>query len=71
MTLTTHEAIRARRAVKHFDPAFVMPAADEALLIDLARQAPTSFNLQNWRAVNVKDKALRQEIRAAAGTRPR
>jgi nitroreductase len=64
--LSTHEAIRARRAVKHFDAAHVMPAAHEALLIDLARQAPTSFNLQNWRAVNVKDKALRAEIRAAA-----
>lgn len=65
-TLPTDEAIRARRAVKHFDPAFVMPAEYRARLIDLARQAPTSFNLQNWRIVNVQDKALRQELRAAA-----
>ncbi len=64
--MDTHDAIRARRAVKHFDPAFVMPAEHEALLIDLARQAPTSFNLQNWRAVNVKDPALRAELKAAA-----
>ncbi len=62
----THDAISARRAVKHYDPSFAMPAADEAKLIDLARQAPTSFNLQNWRIVNVKDTALRREIRAAA-----
>jgi nitroreductase len=62
----THDAIRARRAVKHYDASFAMPAADEAKLLDLARQAPTSFNLQNWRIVNVKDKALRAEIRAAA-----
>lgn len=60
------DAIRSRRAVKHYDAAFVMPAEHEAQLIDLARQAPTSFNLQNWRAVNIKDKALRAEIRAAA-----
>jgi nitroreductase len=64
--MDTQHAIRGRRAVKHFDPTFVMPIADEALLIDLARQAPTSFNLQNWRIVNVKDAALRQEIKAAA-----
>ena len=64
--MQTHDAIRARRAVKHFDAAFIIPAEHEALLIDLARQAPTSFNLQNWRMVNVKDKALRGELRAAA-----
>lgn len=64
--MDTIDAIRGRRAVKHYDAAFVMPAEHEALLIELARQAPTSFNLQNWRAVNVKDKALRKDIRAAA-----
>lgn len=62
----TFDAIAARRAVKHYDAAFEIPAADEARLIELARQAPSSFNLQNWRIVNVKDKALRREIRAAA-----
>jgi nitroreductase len=64
--MDTIDAIRGRRAVKHYDAAFVMPVEHEALLIDLARQAPTSFNLQNWRVANVKDKALRAEIRAAA-----
>jgi nitroreductase len=64
--MDTIDAIRGRRAVKHYDPAFAMPPDHESLLIDLARQAPTSFNIQNWRAVNVKDKALRQELRAAA-----
>jgi nitroreductase len=64
--MDTIDAIRGRRAVKHYDAAFVMPVEHEALLIDLARQAPTSFNLQNWRVANVKDKALRKDIRAAA-----
>ena len=45
---------------------FVMPAQDEAKLLELARLAPTSFNIQNWRFVNVKDKALREEIKKAA-----
>lgn len=62
----TIEAIRARRAVKHFDPDFTMPAEDERALFDLARQSPTSFNIQNWRFMVVKDKEKRGQIRKAA-----
>jgi nitroreductase len=34
--------------------------------MEAAIQSPTSFNIQNWRFVLVRDKSLRQEIRAAA-----
>ena len=64
--METQEAIRTRRAVKHYDPEFVMPAEHEKELFDLVRQAPTSFNLQNWRFVNIKDKDLRAKVREAA-----
>jgi nitroreductase len=64
--MNTLDAILARRAVKHYDPAFVMPTADEAKIFEMAKNSPTSFNIQNWRFVNVKDKALRTEIRKAA-----
>jgi nitroreductase len=64
--MNTTDSIIARRAVKHFDPTFAIPAADEAKLFDLARHSPTSFNIQNWRFVVVKDKALREEMRKAA-----
>ncbi len=64
--MDTAQAIRARRAIKHYDPAFVMPTEHEKEILDLARQSPTSFNIQNWRFVNVKDTAIRQEIRKAA-----
>lgn len=64
--MNTLEAITARRAVKHYDANHTMPEADTAKLFDLARHSPTSFNIQNWRFVNVQDKALRAEIRAAA-----
>lgn len=62
--MNTLEAIRARRAVKHYDPEFTIPEAQIAELKGLIRQAPTSFNIQNWRFVFVNDKALRAEIRA-------
>ena len=62
--MNTLEAIRARRAVKHYDPEFTIPEEQVSELKDLIRQAPTSFNIQNWRFVFVNDKALRAEIRA-------
>ena len=58
------EAIRARRAVKHFDPNHTIKDAEVAELIEAAMQAPTSFNIQHWRFVVIKDRKLRQEIRA-------
>lgn len=65
-TMNVFEAIEARRAVKSYVSDFVMPSADEQKLMEMARHAPTSFNLQNWRFVNVKDKALRADIGKAA-----
>ena len=64
--MDTAQAIRARRAVKHYDPTFVMPVEHEKEILDLARQSPTSFNIQNWRFVNVKDTNLRKSIQEAA-----
>ncbi|MFP4314194.1 MAG: nitroreductase family protein [Alphaproteobacteria bacterium] len=64
--MDTIKAIRARRSIKHYDPEFIIPPEDEKELLDLARQSPTSFNMQNWRFVNVKDKDLRMKIRKAA-----
>jgi nitroreductase len=64
--MQTHDAIRSRRAVKHYDPDHVMPQADLAQLFELAIQAPTAFNIQNWRFVVVTDPEQRQKIRAAA-----
>ncbi|GLR25675.1 nitroreductase family protein [Limnobacter litoralis] len=57
------DAIYQRRAIKGFDSEFVIPAADETKMLEAAIQAPTSFNIQHWRFVVVRDKALRQEMR--------
>jgi nitroreductase len=64
--MDTITAIKSRRAVKQYDPDFAIPAKDEQALLELFRQSPTSFNLQNWRIVNVKDKNLREKIKQAA-----
>lgn len=64
--MDTFTAIEERRAVKHYDPAFEMPEADVERLMDLALLAPTSFNIQNWRFVVVRDAEQKKKLRAAA-----
>lgn len=64
--MDTFDAIAQRRSVKHYDPAHVMPDEDLNKILEAAVQSPTSFNMQNWRFVVVRDPELRQELRAAA-----
>ena len=64
--MTTSETIESRRSVKHFDADHVMPESDLAELIRLTKLAPSSFNMQNYRLVAIRDKARQKEIRAAA-----
>ena len=64
------ETIEARRSVKHYDPDHVMPETDLAELIRLTKLAPSSFNMQNYRILVVRDSEIRQQIRAAAWDQP-
>jgi nitroreductase len=63
--METFDAIRSRRAVRHYDSNHVMPEADLQKLLEAAVLSPTSFNVQHWRFVVVRDKALRQQMREA------
>jgi len=60
------EAIEGRRSMKHYDSGHVMPESDVAELMRLAKLAPSSFNMQNYRFVVVRDRELRKQIRAVA-----
>ena len=64
--MNTRETIEARRSVKHFDPDHVMPEDDLAELIRLTKLAPSSFNMQNYRILVVRDPGIREQIRAVA-----
>jgi len=68
--MNTRETIEARRSVKHYDPDHVMPEEDLAELIRLTKLAPSSFNMQNYRILVVRDPEIRQQIRAAAWDQP-
>lgn len=64
--MNTLESIEQRRSVKHYDPNHEM--GDETLtkILEAATQAPTSYNIQNWRFVAVRDSETKRKLRAAA-----
>jgi nitroreductase len=64
--MNTIQAVTERRSVKSYDAAHVMPQAELDALLDAARLSPTSFNIQHWRFVVVRDKDMRAKIREAA-----
>lgn len=60
------EAISQRRAIKHFDPNHRLSEDEIQLLLKIAAESPSSFNIQHWRIVNVTDPSLRAQLREAA-----
>jgi nitroreductase len=64
------KAIAERRSFKSFDPQHRMTPDEIATLLDLARNAPTAFNVQHCRFVNVTNPALRKELRAVSFDQP-
>ncbi|MFN3189481.1 MAG: nitroreductase family protein [Aureliella sp.] len=61
------DAIYKRRSVKHFDAAHQMTAEEEQKLFETVLQAPTSFNIQHWRFIVLRDSELRAKIRKEYG----
>ncbi len=64
--MKTVDAIRSRRAVKHYDENHSMSDDEVNELLSLAVLSPTAFNIQNWRFVVVSDQQLRKQIREVA-----
>ena len=65
--MQTQEAIYARRAIKAFDPEHRFTPEEEKTLMEAMIQSPTSFNIQHWRFVILRDPELRQKIRTELG----
>ena len=64
--MDTFDAIKERRSVKHYDPNHKLTDEEVNQLLSLAVLSPTSFNIQNWRFVVIKDSEVRKQIRVAA-----
>ena len=65
--MKTIEAIYSRRAIKHFDKNHKLTNEEETKLLEATIQAPTSFNIQHWRFVILRDTQLRTRIRSEFG----
>ncbi len=65
--MNTLDAIYQRRAVKHFDPEHHLTPDEERKLLEAAIQAPTSFNIQHWRFVIIRNPEIRRKIRQEFG----
>jgi len=57
------DAIYQRRSIKHYDKNHVLTNGEEKKLLEAAVQAPSSFNIQHWRLVILRNPALRAKIR--------
>jgi len=65
--MNTFDAIYQRRAIKQYDSQHKLSREEETKLFEAAIQSPTSFNIQHWRFVIVRDPDLRKKIRTEFG----
>jgi len=64
--MNTFDAIKERRSVKHYDSNHKLSDEEIEKLMSFTVLSPTSFNIQNWRFVLIKDPEIRKKIRFAA-----
>ena len=57
--METLDAIYQRRSIKAYGPEHKLTPEEETKLFEAMIQAPTSFNIQHWRPVILRDSELR------------
>ncbi|MFC1747371.1 nitroreductase family protein [Pseudomonadota bacterium] len=68
--MNVSKAIETRRSIERFDPNHGISEAEVTELLEAAILSPTAFNIQHWRFVRVKDKALRERICESSWNQP-
>lgn len=68
--LTALEALKQRTSVKNIDPHRVLN--DEVIkeLVAYAAEAPSSFNIQHWRFIAVRDSASKEKLKGLSFGQP-
>lgn len=64
--MQTSDAIRNRRSVRYFTPGQTVTDAQLRELFELVSLTPSSFNIQHWNFIAVRDAAVRKDLRALA-----
>ena len=65
------EVIQSRRAVNFFDPEKKVPDALIREMVETAARAPSSFNLQPWSLIVLKDPEEKMRLRKLAWDQPK
>lgn len=64
-------ALSWRYATKIFDPSKKVEEDDISTILESARLSPSSFGIEMWKFIIVKDKAIRTKLRAAGYDQPK
>ncbi|MBI1910390.1 MAG: nitroreductase family protein [Deltaproteobacteria bacterium] len=64
--MDTIEAIKERRSINFFEPGVDLPDEKIRELLNLANLSPSSFDLQPWRVIVVKDPERKKTLRRCA-----
>ncbi len=64
------DAIKSRRSVNIFDPAYKISDAEVHELIEAASLSPSAFNIQHWRFVWLRDEAALKQAKEATWFQP-
>jgi putative NAD(P)H nitroreductase len=65
------QTIRERRSINFFEPGKAIPENTLRELLEIANLAPSSFNLQPWKVVVVRDPERKKTLRACAFNQPK
>lgn len=60
------EIVRERRSIKHYDPEAVIGDPELKEIFEEVILSPSSFNLQHWMFIAVRDPELKKKIKEAA-----
>lgn len=65
------QAIKERRSVNFFEPDTPIPDQTLRELLEVANLSPSSFNLQPWKVIVVRDPAKKKVLRQCAMNQPK
>lgn len=69
--MTIADIIKARTSASKYDPSHKMTEAEIAELVELATQAPSAFNLQNWKIIAVRSSDAKTRLLPLAFGQPK
>ncbi|MCX7828246.1 MAG: nitroreductase family protein [Thermanaerothrix sp.] len=69
--MNVSEAIRQRRSINFFDPQGEIPEGVLEAVLEEANLSPSSFNLQPWEVVLVRDRENKRRLRECAFNQPK